>query len=233
MRRLPFVFELGDLWPRSIVAVGAIRIDWIIRILERIELFLYRRAAAVIALTHAFKENLVTRAIPAGKIWVIRNGVDLQRYAPRQQDPALAFAFGTADRFVIGYVGTHGLAHDLGNVIAAANLLRQEKRLVFLLVGAGAERNKVIASAKDRGLENVIFLSMQPKEMMPRIWALCDVALIHLKNSLAFAEVVPSKMFEAMAMGLPILLVAPRGDTYIARTRELTQILRNGAGCSA
>ncbi len=100
-------------------------------------------------------------------------------------------------------------------------------------MGAGAERNKVIASAKDRGLENVIFLSMQPKEMMPRIWALCDVALIHLKNSLAFAEVVPSKMFEAMAMGLPILLVAPRGDTYIARTRELTQILRNGAGCSA
>jgi colanic acid biosynthesis glycosyl transferase WcaI len=156
--------------------------------------------------------SCIARGIPADKIWVIRNGVDLQRYAPQKRDPTLALTFGVADRLVIGYVGTHGLAHDLGNVVAAADLLRQDKRLVFLLVGAGAERDSLIASAKQRGLDNVIFLSMQPKEMMPSIWALCDVALVHLKNSVAFAEVIPSKMFEAMAMGLPILLVAPQGE---------------------
>jgi glycosyltransferase involved in cell wall biosynthesis len=211
MRRLPFVFELGDLWPRSIVAVGAIRIDWVISLLECVELFLYRRAAAVVALTDAFKENLVARGIPTDKIVMIRNGVDLQRYAPRQRDLALATTFDVADRFVIGYVGTHGLAHDLGNVLAAAELLR-DKPITCLFVGAGAERDNLMAEAARRRLPNVKFLPMQPKDAMAGIWSLCDVALVHLKNSPAFAEVIPSKIFEAMAMGLPIILAAPAGE---------------------
>lgn len=211
-RRLPFVFELGDLWPRSIVAVGALRSGLVINLLERIELFLYRRANAVIALTQAFKDDLVARGIPAEKIAVIRNGVDLARYAPRARDDERAATIGAAGKFVIGYIGTHGLAHDLGNVLAAADLLRSEKRLLFLFVGAGAERDKLIAEARLHGLDNVAFLPMQAKETMPAIWSLCDVALVHLKDLPAFAEVIPSKIFEAMAMGLPILLVAPAGE---------------------
>jgi len=211
LRRLPFVFELGDLWPRSIVAVGAIRIGWVIRLLECIELFLYRRAVSVVALTDAFKANLVGRGISSGKVVVIRNGVDLQRYAPRARDQALAREFDIADRFVIGYVGTHGLAHDLGNVLEAAELLR-DTRITFLFVGAGAERDMLVAEAARRRLPNVTFIPMQPKEAMAGIWSLCDVALVHLKDSPAFAEVIPSKIFEAMAMGLPIILVAPRGE---------------------
>jgi colanic acid biosynthesis glycosyl transferase WcaI len=211
VRRLPFVFELGDLWPRSIVAVGAIRARWIINMLEHIELFLYRRAAIVVALTHTFKENLVARGIPAKKISVIRNGVDLQRYSPRTRDNRQAIAFGLAGQFVVGYIGTHGLAHDLGNVIAAADMLR-DKPITFLFVGAGAERQKLIADAAQRKLRNVVFIPMQPKDAMAGIWSLCDVALVHLKDSPAFAEVIPSKMFEAMAMGLPILLVSPSGE---------------------
>jgi len=211
VRRLPFVFELGDLWPRSIVAVGAIRARWVINMLEHIELFLYRRAAIVIALTHTFKENLVARGIPAKKINVIRNGVDLQRYSPRTRDNRQAIAFGLAGQFVVGYIGTHGLAHDLGNVIAAADMLR-DKPITFLFVGAGAERQKLIADAAQRKLANVVFIPMQPKDAMAGIWSLCDVALVHLKDSPAFAEVIPSKMFEAMAMGLPILLVSPSGE---------------------
>jgi colanic acid biosynthesis glycosyl transferase WcaI len=211
MRRLPFVFELGDLWPRSIIAVGAIRVGWIIKLLEQIELFLYRRAAAVVALTQAFKENLVARGIPAGKIAVIRNGVDLQRYSPRGRDTAQAIAYGLADRFVIGYIGTHGRAHDLGNILAAAEMLR-DKPITFLFVGAGAERETLIAEAARRQLPNVKFLPMQPKDAMTGIWSLCDVALVHLKDTPAFSEVIPSKMFEAMAMGLPIILASPAGE---------------------
>jgi colanic acid biosynthesis glycosyl transferase WcaI len=223
MRRLPFVFELGDLWPRSILAVGALRAGRIIDLLERIELFLYRRAKVVIALTHAFKDNLVARGIPAAKITVIRNGVDLARYKPRTRDLDLAGSFGTADKFVVGYIGTHGLAHDLGNVLAAAERLRDGRAVAFLLVGAGAEREKLIAEAQRRALANVVFVPMQPKDAMASIWSLCDVALVHLKDSPAFSEVVPSKMFEAMAMGLPILLVSPAG--------EASQILvEDGAG---
>src|SRR5260221_592664 len=151
------------------------------------------------------------RGSPAGKIVVIRNGVDLQRYAPRQRDLALGATFDVADRFVIGYVGTHGLAHDLGNVLAAAGLLR-DKPITCLFVGAGAERENLMAEAARRQLPNVKFLPMQPKDVMAGIWSLCDVALVHLKNSPAFAEVIPSKIFEAMAMGLPIILVAPAGE---------------------
>ncbi len=212
LRRLPFVFELGDLWPRSILAVGAIPPGPIIAVLEHIELFLYRRAEAVIALTQAFKDNLVARGIAAAKIAVIRNGVDLQRYAPRARDSERAAALGVTDKFVVGYVGTHGLAHDLGNVLGAAERLRDRAPIAFLLVGAGAERERLIAESQRRALANVIFVPMQPKDAMTSIWSLCDVALVHLKNSAAFSEVIPSKMFEAMAMGLPVLLVSPEGE---------------------
>jgi putative colanic acid biosynthesis glycosyltransferase WcaI len=211
-RRLPFVFELGDLWPRSIVAVGAMRQSRVIAALEALELFLYRRARAVVALTDAFKANLVARGIAPDKIVVVRNGVDLSRYTPRERDREQPVAVRLEGKFVIGYVGTHGMAHDLGRVLDAAELLRDEQRIVFLLVGAGAERDALIADAKRRALDNVLFLSMQPKEAMPSIWSICDVALVHLKDSPAFAEVIPSKIFEAMAMGLPILLVAPAGE---------------------
>src|SRR5260221_2828501 len=212
LRRLPFVFELGDLWPRSILAVGAMPPGPIIALLERVELFLYRRASSVIALTQAFKDNLVGRGIAAEKITVIRNGVDLQRYEPQARDLSRAASLGIVDKFIVGYVGTHGLAHDLGNVLAAAEQVRDGRPIAFLLVGAGAEREKLVAEARRRALANVIFVPMQPKDAMASIWSLCDVALVHLKNSPAFSEVIPSKMFEAMAMGLPILLVSPAGE---------------------
>src|SRR6185437_7866433 len=211
-RRLPFVFELGDLWPRSILALGILRGGAIMALIERLELFLYRHAAMVIALTEAFKADLIARGIPAAKIRVVRNGADLPRYAPRPRDEKLASAWGLAGKFVVGYLGTHGLAHDLGRVLEAAALLRDDPAIRFLLVGAGAERDRLVAEAARRGLGNVVLQPMQPKEAVPAVWSLCDVALVHLKDAPAFAEVIPSKMFEAMAVGLPILLVAPAGE---------------------
>jgi colanic acid biosynthesis glycosyl transferase WcaI len=104
-----------------------------------------------------------------------------------------------------------GIALGLANVLQAAEMLR-DTRIAFLFVGAGAERDMLVAEAARRRLPNVKFIPMQPKEAMAGIWSLCDVALVHLKNSPAFAEVIPSKIFEAMAMGLPIILVAPRGE---------------------
>lgn len=217
--RVPFVFELGDLWPRSITAVGAMKDSIVIRWLERLELFLYRRAAAVVALTRAFKADLTARGIPPEKIAVVINGVDLPRYAPRPRDAELEAAWGLKDCFVIGYVGTHGMAHGLINVLDAAERLDDAPNIRFLLVGAGAERQMIMDEAARRGLKNVIFGPPQPKERMPAVWSLCDAALIHLKDSPAFAEVIPSKMFEAMGMGLPLLLVAPEGEaSHIVET---------------
>ena len=211
-RRLPFVFELGDLWPTSIAAVGAMKKGFLLNLVEKFELFLYRRSARIAALTQAFKKNLISRGIDETKIDVVLNGVDLPRYAPRIRDSELAAEWQVADKFVIGYVGTHGMAHGLANVLEAAERLRDLDDIRFLLAGAGAERDMLMETAKQKSLPNVIFLPMQPKEKMPAVWSLCDIALVHLKDSPAFAEVIPSKMFEAMAMGLPILLSVPDGE---------------------
>jgi glycosyltransferase involved in cell wall biosynthesis len=209
---VPFVFELGDLWPASIAAVGAMRRSPALKAIEMLELFLYRRSAAVAALTHAFKKNLVSRCIPADKIAVVINGVDLPRYGPRPRDPELAAEWNLADKFVVGYVGTHGMAHALTNVLNAAERLCDDEAVRFLLAGAGAERDALIAEAKRRNLTNVVFMPAQPKDRMPAVWSLCDVALVHLKDSPVFAGVIPSKIFEAMGMGLPLLLAAPEGE---------------------
>ncbi|NQU56692.1 MAG: glycosyltransferase family 4 protein, partial [Rhodospirillales bacterium] len=176
------------------------------------ELFLYRRSDAIAALTGSFKENLVDRGIDGGKIAIVINGVDLARYSPRPRDEALAGTWGLEGKFVAGYIGTHGMAHALTNVLDAAERLKDRDHIRFLLVGAGAERDTLIADAKKRGLSNVIFMPRQPKEQMPAVWSLCDVALVHLKDSPVFAGVIPSKIFEAEAMGLPLLLAAPLGE---------------------
>jgi colanic acid biosynthesis glycosyl transferase WcaI len=219
-RRIPFVFELSDLWPASIAAVGAMRGGRVLDAVERLELFLYARASAIVALTDAFKRDLVGRGVPGEKIAVVINGVDLSRYEPRSRDAELAERLGLTGRFVVGYIGTHGMAHDLANVVAAADLLRDDDRVRFLFVGTGAERESVMARAKELGLQNVVFVGRQPKEAMPAYWSLCDVALVHLKNHEVFKTVIPSKIFEAMAMGLPILLVAPEGEASVIVRRE-------------
>jgi glycosyltransferase involved in cell wall biosynthesis len=222
-RRRPFIFELGDLWPASIIAVGAMQPSLAIRWLEKFELFLYRQSARVVALTESFKRDLIRRGIDACKIDVVINGVDLPRYAPRIRDDVFEREWKLGGKFVVGYIGTLGMAHGLANVLDAAEHLRGRDDIRFLLVGPGAERAQLIAESERRGLANVIFAPSQPKGEMPRVWSVCDVALIHLKDSPVFAEVIPSKMFEAMAMGLPLLVAAPPG--------EATRIAENdGAG---
>ncbi len=212
LKRVPFVLELADLWPASIVAVGAIRHPLPLKLLEALELHLYRRAAAIVALTEGIKDDLVERGIPAEKIAVVMNAADLARYGPCPRDEALAQAWGLGGKFVVGYVGTHGMAHGLVSVIDAAERLRDTPEIVFLFVGAGAERDMLIAEARRRGLDNVVFQPVQPKEALPAVWSLCDVALAHLKDKPLFAGALPTKMFEAIGMGLPIVLATPEGE---------------------
>lgn len=215
VRRRPFVFELGDLWPASIAAVGAMRDSVLLRALEHLELFLYRRSEVVIALTHAFKDDLVARGIVPDKIHVVRNGVDLPRYGRRDPDQGLREELGLNGAFVVGYIGTHGMAHALERVLEAAERLAAAPTpppVRFLFVGSGAAREGLTRLARERRLNNVVFVPAQAKSRIADYWAQCDVALVHLKDSAVFAGVIPSKIFEAMGMGLPILLAAPRGE---------------------
>lgn len=215
----PFVFELRDLWPASIMAVGAMRKSLVIRLLERVELFLYRRADAIVSVTESFREDLVARGVPRGKIHVVLNGVDLDRYEPRERDAALAREFGLEGRFVAGYMGTHGMAHALPKVLEAAERLGHREDIAFFFAGSGAERARVEQLVAERGLRNVRLIPRQPKEAMPALWSLCDVAIVPLRDTPVFATVIPSKIFESMGMGVPILMSLPEGEaTAIVRS---------------
>ena len=212
VRWRPFVFELRDLWPASIMAVGAMRRSLVIRLLERIELFLYRRAIVIVSVTESFRDDLVARGISREKIHVVINGVDLERYEPRPRDVGLAREFGLEGKFVVGYMGTHGLAHALPKVLEAAEKLLHRDDVVFFFAGSGAERGRVEELVARRGIRNVRLIPRQPKERMPALWSLCDLSVVPLRDNPVFATVIPSKIFEAMGMGVPILMSLPEGE---------------------
>lgn len=209
LKRRPWVFELRDLWPASIRAVGALRRQGVLELLERLELYLYRRANAVVSVTWSFRDDLIARGIDPTKIAVVTNGVDLSHFSPRSRDQELETQLGLRGCFVAGYVGTHGMAHALETLLEAAERLRQQpdgERIRLLLIGDGARKQALRALAKARGLDNVLFLDSVPKQQVVRYWSLLDVAVIHLRRSELFTTVIPSKLFEAMGMGIPVLL---------------------------
>jgi len=208
MKRLPFVFELRDLWPESIRAVGVLKAGLILKMLECIELFLYHRAARIISVTNSFQSALVARGVDGGKISVVINGADLDRFCPSPKDRALAVRLGIQNKIVAGYVGTHGLAHALHTILEAADRVAQipdGKDILFLFLGDGAMKLALKAEAAARELKNVLFLDSVSKADVPRYWSLIDIAIIHLKRDPLFTNVIPSKLFECMAMGLPVL----------------------------
>lgn len=207
-RRRPFVFELRDLWPESIKTVGAMQDSMALRLLERLELFLYRRAAAVVAVTESFRRNLVSRGIDPQKIAVVLNGVDLSRFQPLARDPELAERLGLAGNFVPGYIGTHGMAHALETLLEAAARIRalpEGANVRFVLLGDGARKQALQEIAASRGLDNVLFLDTVTKADVPRYWSLLDASIIHLRQADNFTQVIPSKLFEGMGMGIPVL----------------------------
>jgi len=212
-RRKPFVFELRDIWPASITAVGAMKKSFAIRILEKLELFLYHRADKIISVTNSFKRELDRRGVNSDKINVVLNGVDLSKYKPAVcKDVELVNRFSLQGKFIVGYIGTHGLAHRLDTIVDAAELLKDEVKIQIVLAGGGADRVRIENLVAFRGLKNISFLPRQPKEMMPRLWSICDVSLVTLKDTPLFETVIPSKIFESMGMGLPIIMSVPSGE---------------------
>lgn len=208
MKRKPWIFELRDIWPESIRAVGALKKERLLDLLERLELFLYRKATLVVSVTNAFKQNLVNRGIDPAKIFVVTNGVDTSRFAPIPKDRELLTNLNLDDAFVVGYIGTHGMAHGLDTLIDAAKILANTERAArirIVMLGDGAHRKKLQDRAKHEGLDNIIFINSVPKSQVTRYWSILDVSIIHLIKSDLFTTVIPSKMFECMAMAIPIL----------------------------
>lgn len=207
-KRVPWVFELRDIWPESIRVVGAMKQSKMLDLLEKVELFLYRKASAIVSVTHAFRTSLMQRGVDGDKIHVVTNGVDIGRYSPKEKDTALVQQHGLQDKFVAGYIGTHGLAHALDTVLDAAKALKTAPdgdRFRFILLGDGANKAALRQRAQAEGLNTVIFVDSVPKDQVVRYWSLLDASIIHLKRDELFTTVIPSKLFECMGMAIPVL----------------------------
>ena len=206
VKQRPFVFEMRDIWPESLQAVGMSNAGLSVRLAAPLADYLYKRADHLIVVTHSFKAYLQDRGISGERVTVIPNGVDPDMFFPIPADISLQQELQLEDKFVVGYLGTHGLAHGLESVVEAARLAGQADDLTavhFITVGAGAQFNRIKALASD--LDNFTMIGQVSRADILRYWSLLDTSLIHLKASPLFESVIPSKMFEAMAMGVPLL----------------------------
>lgn len=205
VRSIPWVFEVRDLWPAVFVELGVLRNRAVIRFLERCELFLYRRAAKIVTVTESFREHIAARGIDSGRIGVVTNGVDLERFCPGDRDEALARSRGLDGKFVVLYLGAHGISHALGRILEAAEHLRDLDEVRFVFVGDGAEKEQLVAAAATRRLENVMFQAGVPKEQVVAWYRLAHVGLVPLRDVPLFRTFIPSKIFELLACGLPVV----------------------------
>jgi len=223
-KRVPFVFEVRDLWPESLAAVGAGAEGTLVhRVLYRIVGFLYQRADRIVVVTPAFKDHLVQHwHIPAAKISIVENGVETDLFRP---DPAareirkqFTIPEGKApegkalepteeDAFLICYIGTMGMAHGLETLIDAAHVLQTKlPNALFLLIGEGAEKQRIKELASARRLANVKFLDQQPRERIPAFVSASDLGLVLLKKTDLFKTVIPTKLLEYMACERPVIV---------------------------
>ena len=207
LKRVPFVFEVRDLWPRSIVEVGAMPANSpVIKALEAAELFLYRHSDRIVAVTDSFVDEISARGVARERISVVKNGVDLSLFSPGPRDNAVRAELGLQGRFVATYVGTHGMAHGLGTLLEAAALLKPDDRFRFVLVGEGADKEQLVRRAKAEGLTNVLFIGQQPHAKIPDYVRAADATVVLLKAKDLFKTVLPSKIFEFMGAARPIVL---------------------------
>lgn len=200
--------EVRDLWPESIKTVGAVKDSKFIKYFEWEEMKCYRSAKHIVVVTDSFKKKLRERDISENKISVVKNGVDRKLFSPTsQKDGELVKQLGFEGKIVIGYIGTHGMAHKLDFILRCAEKLQSTNpQYHFLFLGNGAEKENLKNLAKELGLHNVTMLDSVPKSEVGRYISVLDVCLINLRKSELFTTVIPSKIFENAAMEIPILM---------------------------
>jgi glycosyltransferase involved in cell wall biosynthesis len=210
--RVPYVFEVRDLWPGVFVELGVLKSRVLIKALETVEMFLYRRAALVVVVTESFRAHLLDRGLPPEHVAVVTNGVDVGRFRP---DPdgglAMRVRHDLESKFVVLYIGAHGISHGLSKILDVAARLRDAPEVTVVFVGDGAEKAALVRRAEEMGLANVRFLPSQPRETVPAWYSAADVVLVPLRDIPLFETFIPSKMFEILSCARPIV-GAVRGE---------------------
>lgn len=206
-KNIPFILEIRDIWPESIQAVNAVRSSWLLRLLTKLEHWMYRASNRIVTVGEGYKRLLAAKSISEDSIKVIPNGIDFELFKPSEYSHRAHFNI-PHDKFVLAYVGTVGMAHDV-DIMRRAALLAHERglgQLHMLIVGDGALRKALEEAIKKDGLGNIQLIRQVPREEIPELLSSIDASLVHLRKTELFTTVLPSKLFEPMATKKPIIL---------------------------
>jgi glycosyltransferase involved in cell wall biosynthesis len=212
LRRRPFVLEIRDLWPDSIVQLGQMRRGLLVRWLERMETALYRSAAGVVVNTKSFIDHIAARGVDRERIELVYNGINPRLFRPKPPDETLLRKYGLEDKFLVSYIGTLGLAHGLLTMVDAAEQLRDHPDIHFLLIGDGAARRQLEQAIERRGLSNITLVGLRPRSEIPSWISSVDLLVVMLRDLKIFTTVIPSKIFEFLAQERPVVVSAPEGE---------------------
>lgn len=212
LKHRPCVLNVQDLFPKSAVDLGVLKNPSLIRLFAGLEAFLYRHFAAIVVHSQGNRDYLLERGAPPSRVTVIPNWVDTEAIRPGPKSTGLRAALGLNDSFIVSFAGIMGYSQDLDTVLDSAQLLQAQAGVAFLLVGDGVEKPRLEQKARERNLDNVHFLPMQPKEEYPKVLAASDLCLVTLRKEVR-TPVVPSKIMSIMAAGRPVLASLPlEGD---------------------
>ncbi len=207
IKRKPFLLEVRDLWPEFGVGMGVLTNPIIIGLARWLENFLYARATHILVNSPAYKKYMVDKGVPEKKITFIPYGTDVEMFNPNVDGTLIRKQLGLDDKFAVVYAGALGQANDIYTVLRAAERLREEPGIRFVLFGDGKERSRLEHESQSRNLQNVIFAGVHPKKEMPFVLASSDVCLAILQNIVMFRTTYPNKVFDYMAAGRATVLV--------------------------
>ncbi len=204
--RAPFVFEVRDLWPEAPIQMGALENPLLRALARGLERLVYRRAAAVIALSPGIRDGVLQAGAPVTAVELVPNAADLELFSPERDGSELRERLGLGDRFVVSYFGAMGEANDLTQVVEAAALLDPEQ-VAFVLLGGGKRRSELEELARSRGAANVLFEDPVPdKSSVARLAAASDACLTVFKDVPVLATNSPNKLFDTLAAGRPAIV---------------------------
>lgn len=207
VRRKPFLLEVRDLWPEFGVSMGVLTNPIIIGLARWLENFLYARATHILVNSPAYRKYLLAKGLPEKKVTFIAYGTDVEMFNPQVDGTAIRRKLGVDDKFVVAYAGALGAANDIYTILRAAERLRNEAKIRFILFGDGKERVGIEEEVRRLRLENVILAGVYPKREMPHVLASSDVCLAILQNIEMFRTTYPNKVFDYMAAGRATVLV--------------------------
>ncbi len=213
IRGIRFVFNVQDIYPDAAIAMGVIRNRLLIRVLRKVERAIYRSARMITVISPGFRENLLGKGVPDRAIAVIHNWLDSREIVPMAKDNEFSRRHGLRDKYVVLYSGTIGMISGAEILVGCAERLAYLKDMLFLFVGEGVSKDRIMREARTRNLGNVKFLPLQDRSLLSSVLSSADVSVVTLRKG-AGRSSVPSKVLGYMAAGRPIVAsVDPESDT--------------------